>query len=142
MTSNRLELAKPCSMIFCSNGWARNLQKSSCRAAWGCIERFLRQLGGFLGALGGILGALGGILGVLERSWGHLGWNLEILEGFWTLLGTFWAHHGASWESLGSVLGGLGGFQRRLWKHFWRISVHLKQFMKIAKHLGKLMVFH
>ena len=100
---------------------------------------------------------------VLRCSWGNLGasWALfeafwaswrslvvilsgtwSILEGFWNLLGTFWAHHGASWESLGSVLGGLGGFQRRFWKHSWRISVHLKQFMKIAKNLGKPMVFH
>ena len=102
-----------------------------------------------LGAvLRGSWGNLGASWALLEAFWvsrrglgGILGGTWSILEGFWSLLGTFWAHHEASWESLGSVLGGLGGFQRRFWKHFWRISVHLKQLVKIVKNVGKPLVF-
>ena len=97
----------------------------------------------------GSWGNLGASWALLEASWpswrglgGILGGTWSILGGTWGILVTFWGHPGASWESLGSVLGGLGGFQRPCWKHFWRISVHLKQFMKIVKNLGKPTVFH
>ena len=109
-------------------------------------NRAAERLGAVLRGSWGNLGASWALLEAFWASWrglgGILGGTWSILEGFWSLVGVFWAHHGASWESLGSVLGGLGGFQRPCWKHFWRISVHLKQFMKIAKNLGKPMVFH
>ena len=96
-------------------------------ASWALLEAFWASWRG----LGGILGG----------TWSILGGTWSILGGTWGILVTFWGHLGASWESLGRVLGGLGGFQRPCWKHSWRISVHLKQFMKIAKNLGKPMVF-
>ena len=81
------------------------------------------------------MGALAGVLGVLERSWGHLGWNLGILEGSRNVLETFGDHLGVSWEALEGLLGGLGGFKGLFWKLFRRILVFLKQFMKIVKNL-------
>ena len=109
-------------------------------------NRSVDRLGGALGGSWGNLGASWALLEAFWACWGGLGdilgvtWG--ILEGLWSLLETFWVHHGASWESLGRVLGGLGGFQRRFWNHSCRIFVHLKQFMKIVKNLGKPMVFH
>ena len=135
MTSNRLELAKPCSMIFVKMGGPETSKN-------GAAER----LGAVLRGSWGNLGASWALLEAFWASWrglgGILGGTWSILEGFWSLLGTFWAHHGASWESLGRVLGGLGAFQGRFWKHSWRISVHLEQFMKIVKNLGKSMKNH
>ena len=81
-------------------------------------------------------------MGVLERSWGHLGWNLgrlgRVLEPLGDILGPSWSVLGGSWR----VLGGLGGFQKLSGKLFLRIFLFLKQFMEIAKNLGKPMVFH
>ena len=109
-------------------------------------NRAAERLGAVLRGSRGNLGASWALLEAFWASWrglgGILGGTWNILEGFWSLFDTFFANHGASWESLGKVLGGLGAFQGRFWKHSWRISVHLKQFMKIAKNLGKPMVFH
>ena len=109
-------------------------------------NRAAERLGGVLGGSWGNLATSWALLEAFWASWrglgGILGGTWSILEGFWSLLETFWVHHGASWESLGRVLGGLGGFQGRFWKHSWRISVHLKQFMKIVKNLGKPLFFH
>ena len=87
--------------------------------------------------------------GLLGRSWRHFGRLGELLGASWVELGASWKGFGVSWApfglimgSLGRNLGGLGGFQGRFWKHSWRISVHLKQFMKIVKNLGKPVVFH
>ena len=108
-------------------------------------NRSVDRLGSALGGSWGNLGASWALLEAFWACWGGLGdilgvtWG--ILEVLWSLLKTFWVHHGASWESLGRVLGGLGAFQGRFWKHSWRISVHLKQFMKIVKNLGKTLIF-
>ena len=88
------------------------------------------------------MGALGGILGVLERSWGHLGWNLEhlgrVLESLGHLLGPSWGVLGVSWECFGRSW----RLPATILEAFLEDSVHLKQFMKIVKNLGKPMVFH
>ena len=54
-------------------------------------------------------------MGVLERSWGHLGWNLEhlgrvlgslgdVLGPSWGVLGVSWEGFGRSWELPGTIL--------------------------------------
>ena len=78
----------------------------------------MAHLGYVWGVLRVRIGASGG---VLEVSWGHLG---------------------TSWEGLGGVLGSLGGFVGAFYKLFSRIFCHLEQYAKIAKNLGKPMVFH
>ena len=75
---------------------------------------------------------LGRVRGVL---WVHFG----KLEGVWeTSRSNFWV----SWEDLGRDLGSLGSFLGSHWKHFWQIFCQLEQYAKIAKNLGKPMVFH
>ena len=69
-------------------------------ATWGCIGRFLGQLGDFLVALCNILG-------VLEGSWEHLGWNLGHLGRVWEPLGNVL---GSSWDVLEGSCGGFGRF--------------------------------
>ena len=61
---------------------------------------------------------LGAILKRLGAILGRLG---RILEGFWVVLEAFWDH-------FGSIFG--------------EFSNHLDQYAKIAKNLGKPMVFH
>ena len=52
---------------------------------------------------------------------------------------------GPSWASLadlGEDLGSLGGFPGAFRKHYWMICCNFKHHVKIAKKLGKTMVFH
>ena len=49
---------------------------------------------------------------------------------------------GAILERLGRIWEGFGGVLEAFWEHFWKIFYHLEQKMKIAKNLGKSMVFH
>ena len=49
---------------------------------------------------------------------------------------------GPSWEDLGGGLGSLGGILGPFWEHFWKIFSHFEQYAKIAKNLGKPIVFH
>ena len=58
---------------------------------------------------------------VLEASWGHLG---------------------VSGAALGGFSAGLGSLLGDFWEHFLKIFFHLEQHAKIAKNIGKLMVFH
>ena len=51
---------------------------------------------------------------------------------FWSVLRGFWKGYR---DSLGSFLGAF-------WEHFWKIFRGLEQNVKIAKNLGKPMVFH
>ena len=85
------------------------------------------------------MSALGIILGFLERSWGHLGWNLEHLGNIWGHLGPSWNVLGASWK----VFGRPWELPRAILEAFLiDFVLRLKQFMKIAKNLEKPMVFH
>ena len=85
-------------------------------------------------------------LGCLGLSWcisgvsgARLGYVLKrqgcVLEGSWS-------HLGASWQGLGGILGSLGGFLGAFWEHFRRIFCHLDEYVKIAKNVGKPIVFH
>ena len=86
--------------------------------------------------------ALGGFLGDLEKSWGHLGWNVghlgEVLEPLGDVLGAYKVVLGGSW----AVLGRSWRLSRTILEAFLMIFAFLKQLMKIAKNLGKPMVFH
>ena len=72
---------------------------------------------------------------VLGASWsvgGRLGGVLRRLGGVL----------GPSWEDLGEVRRSLGSFPVPFWEHVWKIFCHFEQYAKIAKNLGKPMVFH
>ena len=58
------------------------------------------------------------------------------------ILEASWGHLGASWAGLGGFLASLGSFLGDLWEHFLRILCHLEQYAKVAKNIGKPMVFH
>ena len=79
-----------------------------------------------------VLARLGRICSVL---WLCLGAPESVLE-------VSWGHLGASWEDLGRVLGSLGGSLAAFWMLFPRILCFLEQNLKIAKNLGKPVVFH
>ena len=96
---------------------------------------FGEVFGASLGSLGvswAVLARLGCVRDVL---WVRLGASEGILEASW-------GHLGASWEDLGGVWVSLGSFLVPFWEYFWKIICHLKQNVKIAKNLGKPMVFH
>ncbi len=80
----------------------------------GCLEQSWCVLGVSGMRLGCVLERLESIL---EVSWGHLGHLETFLEGSWRVLE-------ASWELSGGIL------------------CHLEQYAKIAKNLGKPLVFH
>ena len=71
----------------------------------------------------------------LGHSWAHLGASGRVLE-------PSWGHLGAYRERLRRVMGSLGGVLGTFWEDFQRIFCHLEQHVKIAKNLGKPMVFH
>ena len=87
---------------------------------------------GSLGMSWTVLAGLGRVLGVL---WVRLGAS----EGVWEVS---WSHLGASCADLGAVLGSLGSFLGPFWEHVRKIFCHFEQYAKIAKNLGKPMVFH
>ena len=68
-------------------------------------------------------------------SWGHLG---EVLEPLGDVLGPYRVVLGGSW----AVLGRSWRLSRTILEDFWMIFAFLKQLTKIAKNLGKPMVFH
>ena len=87
---------------------------------------------GSLGASWAVLACLGRVLGVY---WVRLGASEGVLE-------TSWGHLGTSWEDLGRVLESLGSFLAPFYNDFWTIFCNFEHYAKIAKNLGKQMVFH
>ena len=57
-------------------------------------------------------------------------------------LGGVLGEFGVSRVGLGGFLASLGSFLGDFWEHFSKIFCHLEQYAKIAKNLGKTMVFH
>ena len=98
-------------------------------------NRVLEGLGDVLGGFGGNLEASGAFLEAFWSSWGILGGILGgtwgILEGFWSVLGGSWGVLGRPWRLPGTIL-----------EVFSKDFLLLKQYMKIAKNIGKPMVFH
>ena len=86
---------------------------------------------GSLGASWAVLARLGRILGV---HWVRLGASERVLEASWS-------HLGVSWGDFGRVLGALGGFLGGFFEYLWKIFCNFKQYAKIAKNLGKSIVF-
>ena len=72
---------------------------------------------------------------VWNASWLRLRASGERLGG---VLGPSWSVFGGSWR----VLASLGGFLGAFWEYFRKFLCHLEQYGKIAKNLGKSMVFH
>ena len=97
-------------------------------------------------SFGGVWEACLRVLGCLGQSWcvlGVSGMRLGcVLERLESVLEVSWGHLGASWEDLGGVLASLGGFLGAFWEYFRKFLCHLEQYGKIAKNLGKPMVFH
>ena len=85
-------------------------------------------------------------MGIVGASWARPGCALgapwKVRGRLGDVLETSWSNFWVSWEDLGRDLGSLGSFLGSHWKHFWQIFCQLEQYAKIAKNLGKLMVFH
>ena len=98
----------------------------------------------------------------LERSWKRFWVVLRCLGQSWRVLGASGARLGCAVECqrlsrrrLGAILGRLGAILGRLgrlldrfggvlevfWEHFWKIFCYLEPNVKIAKNVGKPMVF-
>ena len=85
------------------------------------------------------LASLGHVWGV---PWVHLGVPEGVLEASWANFEGSWNYFGASWVDFRRGWRSLGSFLGPFWEYFWKIICHLKENVKIAKNLGKPMVFH